>query len=501
MQGCAFLRHLCIVISPLAKLSPGILQIYSGPAVSFRITFLAVVLTLFSVDSVCAGLDDSPQPKNIIFFIADGAGPAYYTMTRDYQRYVNGREQLFIDSYLTGTVRTYSTDSRVTDSAASATSYASGIKTYNGAIGVDTLRRPMLTALEAAERAGLATGLVATSSITHATPASFSSHVSNRQMEPEIAAQQIDKEIEILLGGGRQFYLPASEGGVRTDGRDLLEEASEQGYAVANDLAAFRSIEQTPILSLFTSGQMSYEIDRDTLAEPSLPEMTAKALALLRNAPGGFFLVVEASRVDHAGHANDAASAVREMLAYDQAFKIAVEFAEEDGGTLVLATADHNTGGLSLGRTLPPDEMPQGAETYWRALFGRSDYEWDPGVLRAVSASAELIASRLNDQTGSSAETMREFAGIETLTDAESRAIESARSGEGNLLLTIGEIISRRAGIGWTTGGHTGVDVNLYAFGPESERFRGNLDNADIGKTLLEMLGSEVSIIAETPQP
>lgn len=467
---------------------------------SIRIRYFAVFLSLLTAGSAFAGSGDPQQPRNVIFFIADGAGPAYYTMTRDYQRFMTGRPHLFIDSHLTGTVRTFSSDSRVTDSAASATSYASGIKTYNGAIGVDTLRRPALTALEAAERAGLATGLVATSSITHATPASFSSHVPDRQMEPEIAGQQISKDIEILIGGGRQFFLPESGGGVRDDGRDLLDEASERGYTVANDLAAFHAVNQTPLLSLFTMGQMSYEIDRDSLAEPSLPQMTSKALEMLGDAPGGFFLVVEASRVDHAGHANDAAAAVRDMIAYDRAFELAVEFADEDGETLVIATSDHETGGLSLGRSVPPEEVDRGVETYWRALFGRSQYEWNPAVLNAVSASAESIAARLDDQAGSVDDVFRDLAGIEALTDAERRAIESARDGTGSLIHAIGEIISRRAGIGWTTGGHTGVDVNLYAFGPGREPFRGNLDNAEIGRALLEIFGSEVSVLDETPR-
>ncbi len=466
---------------------------------NIRTHFFAICLVFLAAASVSSAQDESSRPKNVIFFVADGAGPAYYTMARDFERFVSGRDHLFIDSYLTGTLRTYSTDSRVTDSAAGATSFASGIKTYNGAIGVDTLERPVLTVLEAAERAGLATGLVVTSRITHATPASFSAHVPDRAMEAEIAVQQIAKEIEVIFGGGRQYYLPESAGGARADELNLLDEASRLGYVVANDLTSFRAVDRTPVLSLFTMSHMSYDIDRDSLTEPSLAEMTEKALELLDGSPEGFFLVVEASRVDHAGHVNDAASAVRDMLAYDRAFQVAVEFAEQNGETLVIATADHDTGGLALGRAHPPEDVPLGVETFWRALLGQSRYEWIPDVLRSVQASAGSIATRLQDRSLSAEPVFRGLAGLDELTEAELLAVEFARDGHGNLETLIGEMVSRRAGIGWTSGGHTAVDVNLYAFGPRSERFRGNLDNDVIGQVLLKTFGSDVMVLEIEP--
>ncbi|MEX1055735.1 MAG: alkaline phosphatase, partial [Rhodothermales bacterium] len=205
----------------------------------------------------------SEGPKNVILFIADGAGPAQITMGRDYVKAMQGVIELSLDAHQTGSVRTSSSDSRVTDSAAGATAYSVGVKTYNGAIAVDRMKRPVTTVLEVAEGRGMATGMVATSRITHATPASFSSHVPDRGMESEIAAQQIVQGIEVIVGGGADYFLPAGEGGLREDGRNLLDEASDLDYDVVRDLTSFRSAGDVPVLALFSGSHMAYEVDRD----------------------------------------------------------------------------------------------------------------------------------------------------------------------------------------------------------------------------------------------
>ncbi|MEO1727008.1 MAG: alkaline phosphatase, partial [Bacteroidota bacterium] len=191
-----------------------------------------------------------PPPRNLIVLIPDGFGPTSQTMAREYLHEIEGRE-LVLDRILSGAVRTYASDSRVTDSAASATAYASGVKTYNGAIGLDATRAPVATILEAAEARGMATGLVATSRITHATPAAFAAHVPQRGMELDIAAQMLDQGIEVILGGGRPFFLPTDTNtdyaGRRDDGRDLVEEARERGYAVALDRAGFNAFSAIPL--------------------------------------------------------------------------------------------------------------------------------------------------------------------------------------------------------------------------------------------------------------
>ncbi len=436
----------------------------------------ALVLALAALVAGCRPDAVPERPHNIILFISDGCGPASFTFARGYAQEVLGREVLTTDSLLVGSIRTRSTDSRVTDSAAGATAFACGVKTYNGAIAVDTARQRLATVLEAAEARGMATGLVVTSTITHATPAAFSAHVSSRSMEPEIAAQQLEQGIEVLFGGGRSLFLPETQGGRRKDGRNLLEEARERGYTVLSGRADFDGPLQTPVLGLFSDGHMAYELDRDPARQPSLAEMTRKAITLLKDRPEGFFLMVEGSRIDHAAHVNDAAGHLHDILAFEDAVTVALDFARQDGQTLLLSTSDHETGGLSLGRNLD----------------GAAIYAWKPSVLEPVKHSYEHLATLLEAGMKPDALFSEEY-GIDDATAAEQDRLRMAQNTKdvGMAMRVISEAIARRAFIGWTTNGHTGVDVNLYAFGPGAKRFSGNHDNTFIGRMLFDYLGAD----------
>lgn len=425
-------------------------------------------------------VDAQEAPRNVILFIADGCGPASFTLARDYVRATEGRMHLALDAHQVGSVRTFASNSRVTDSAASATAYACGVKTYNGAIGVDTLQRPVATLLEGAEAKGMATGLVATSRITHATPAAFSAHVASRSEENAIAAQQMAQGVDVILGGGRQHYLPADEGGRREDGRNLLAEAAAKGYQAATDRAGFEALTQAPAIGLFSDSHMDYEIDRDPAAQPSLAEMTQKAIDLLDDDPDGFFLMVEGSRIDHAGHGNDPAAHLHDILAYDEAIAATLAYAEDDGETLIVSTSDHETGGLTLGRD--------------------GTYAWNPEVLgRVTNSQLPMVYALVRDQRPI-AEVMREMAGIDDLTYQEGALIEAALEEPQQLNSALSEVVSRRAGVGWTSGGHTAVDVNLYAFGPGHDAFVGNHDNTYIGVTLARLMGLDLDALSAAMQ-
>ena len=419
---------------------------------------------------------EEASPKNVILFITDGTGPASLTLARDYLRYSEGTEMLAVDSVEVGSIHTYASNSRVTDSAAGATAFAAGVKTYNGAIAVDTLQRPVATLLEAAEAEGMATGLVATSRITHATPAAFAAHVPNRGMEAEIAVQELARGIEVLLGGGADFFLPDTLGGRRTDGRNLMAEAEALGYNVVSDRAGFDALVRTPVLGLFTPSHMAYELDRDPAEEPSLAEMTAKAIDLLADDPDGFFLMVEASRIDHAGHANDPAAHLHDVLAFNRAITVALDFAQEQGETLVVSTSDHETGGLSLGRD--------------------GVYAWEPAVLARVTASLEGMADRYRQEQMPPCEMLETVASV-TCTEDEAAAFGGVLNDPPALSTMLLDVISARAGIGWTTSGHTAVDVPLYAFGPGQARFIGHHDNTAIGLVLADLLDFDLEVMTE----
>lgn len=420
------------------------------------------------------------SPKNVILFISDGAGPTSFTMGRYYAKEILGRA-LTIDSIQVGSVRTYSLTGRITDSAASATAYASGQKTYNGAIGVDSLKQPIGTLLEAAERKGMATGLVATSTITHATPASFSAHVANRSDETEIASQQIEQHIEVMFGGGIANFVSESDGGSRKDDRNLLAEVESRGVTVISTPDELRNVTATPVIGLFNGGQLDYEIDRNPADQPSLSEMTRKAIELLSKHPDGFFLMVEGSRIDHAQHGNDAAAAVREVIAFDEAVAAALAFARTSGNTLVVSTSDHETGGMTIGRDVD----------------GRSVYDWNPVALSRVKRSAGPIADALEEDSTAFREILSEQAGIDDLSPEEEAMIVAALK-RGRAGRAVTELISRRSRVGFTTGSHTAADVNLYAFGPGRDQFIGNMENIKVNHLIASLLGLDLNSVTHS---
>lgn len=469
------------------------------PSLLGLLLFLLAGMQLSCTPTTNPDMASSRAPRNVILFIADGAGPAHFTMARELTAHLGLRDRLHIDPYLTGSVRTNPARGRITDSAASATAYATGFKTENGVIAVDTLHRPLPTILEAAEAKGMATGLVVTSRITHATPAAFAAHVPNRNMENEIAGQMLDAQIDVILGGGRRHFLPEARGGERSDDRDLLQEAFAIGYQVIGDMDALEDVQGGPVLGLFAESHMPYEIDvaeNDASYVPHIVRMTRKAIEILRRSDHGFLLIVEGGRIDHASHAHDAPAALRETLAYDDAFEAARAFAEEDGETLLVAVSDHETGGLALGRSLlDPEQADRVGEapTYWQSLYARAWYDWNPQQLAGVSASVGTLASAL-ENGADAGDVLAAMAAVEEVMSAELVAIEVGRK-ENRLAYVLGEIVARRAGVAWTTLGHTATDVNLYAYGPGSDRLRGHLDNTDVGKRLFEALALEPAIL------
>jgi alkaline phosphatase len=321
--------------------------------------------------------EDSAHPsgkRNLIFMVSDGMGPTSLSLTRSFMQFQNGApfgEQLVIDQHLIGQSRTRSSSSLITDSAAGATAFSCGQKSYNGAISVTPDHEPCGTVLEAAKKAGYMTGLVVTTRITDATPACFAAHVNMRQEEDRIAEQMVGdyplgRVVDLLFGGGRCHFLPNStvESSCRADDRDIVALAKKNGYSYIDDRAAFDNLKggaglDLPMLGLFADGDIPYEIDRRNENEiyPSLKEMAQTAMKALsdatRNSDKGFFLMIEGSRIDHAGHHNDPAAQVHEVLAYDEAFTSVLDFVKnEKTETVMVSTSDHETGGLATARRM-----------------------------------------------------------------------------------------------------------------------------------------------------
>ncbi|QDP42126.1 alkaline phosphatase [Radiobacillus deserti] len=407
--------------------------------------------------------------KNVILLIGDGMGPAYNTMYRYYKDNPNTpeMEETVFDQHFIGKQVTYSFDhdENITDSAAAATSMAAGIKTYNGAISVDMEKERVKTVLEEAKENGMATGLVSTSQINHATPAAFGAHDISRSNYNEIADDYYDElirgkhKVDVMLGGGTDYF-------IRED-RNLVEEFKEDGYSFVQNRKELLRDDNDQVLGLFAPVGMDKMMDRDENT-PSLKEMTNSALDRLRSDKDGFFLMVEGSQIDWAGHDNDVVGAMSEMEDFEEAFQAAINFARKDRHTLVVATADHSTGGLSIG--------------------SNGEYNWNPEPIKAAKKTPDYISKKIMEGM-SVEEALSRYIDLE-LTEEEVDSVKNAKkTGDvAEIDNAIERIFDARSFTGWTTSGHTGVDVNVYGYGPGKENFSGLIDNTETANNIFDIL-------------
>ncbi len=332
------------------------------------------------------GSASAPCVKNVILLVGDGMGLAQVSALMIAENY----KPLNMDRAIVGGfVKTYSANNRVTDSAASGTAYSTGEKTNNGYLGVDPAGKPLETILEKAEKAGLATGLVATTHIMHATPGAFYAHNSNRDDYRGIALDLLPSGLDVAIGGGRKYLVD------RPDGRNLVEDLKKQGYLVADSLAGLDGVVNGQAMALYNDGLPLVVEGRDP---EYLPKATAKALEILTantpHAAGGLFLMVEGSYIDSAGHANSAEALLGEMRDFDAAVGVAFDYADAHPGTLVIVLADHETGGLTI---------PSGKENFLLPDSG-IDFKWSTGghtgtmiPLLAYGAHADLFGGTMDN--------------------------------------------------------------------------------------------------------
>ena len=309
--------------------------------------FISAILLLgtLACSSIKNSGDKTPDtPTNIIFLIGDGMGLSAVSSSF----YFNDGPSEFMKFKHIGLSRTSSASHKVTDSAASGTAMAAGQKTDNGAIGVDTLKLPIPNITELLSPLGWSTGVVATSTITHATPASFYGHVEKRSQEDSLALQLINSEIDFFAGGGIDHF------NKRGDGADLFVLADEKGFTMdTSALVAPGTLKAGQKYGfLLSGGGMPSMING---RGDFLPEATKLAIELLSHNEQGFFLMVEGSQIDWEAHGNRAEGTVAEVLDFEKAIAAAIDFADRDGNTLVVVTADHETGGLSLSAKLNPE--------------------------------------------------------------------------------------------------------------------------------------------------
>jgi len=427
--------------------------------------------------------------KNVIILIPDGMANDATTLARWYKG-----SSLALDEMASGLVRTHSADAAIADSAPAGTAFATGHKSHTGYVGVlpdkatmpgqqpikaGDEKKPVASILEASKLAGKATGIIATSEIMHATPADFSAHYPDRKNYDALSMQQVYNGLDVVLGGGAKYL--SQEG--RKDGANLLGSIKALGYDYVTTPAALKASNSNKLWGAFAPAGMAYEMDRDPAKEPSLAEMTAKAIEVLSKDEDGFFLMVEGSKIDWAAHANDPIGVISDVLAFDEAVKVALDFAKKDGQTAIVAVTDHGNGGLTIGNTSTT-----------------GSYDKEPlstfiGPLKKAKLTGEGLEAKFNAQRTNIKEVMAEYFGITDLTTEEIQAIKKAEPGSMNY--TVGPMISKRSGIGWTTGGHTGGDVVLYTYAPNGDRPTGVIDNTDVAKYMARVLGLDLGAVTE----
>jgi alkaline phosphatase len=460
-----------------------------------------------------------PRARNVIVMVPDGSSQSIQTLARWYKG-----GALNLDGLNSGTAITYMANSIITGSAAAATAFATGHKTTARFLGIgprtnDLLTgfkptvapyEPVATVLEAARLQGRAVGLVATSRISHATPAAFGSHVQDRDLEGRIMEQLVYQDMDVVFGGGAGYLIPrgavyttsfgARWPGLRSDGENLLDVLKARGCRWVDDKTRLADLKQGPVWGLFSQSHMTPQMDKaPDSTQPSLADMTAKAIEILSTNSKGFFLMVEGSQVDWGAHGNDPAYMVTEYLAFDEAVGRALAFARADGRTDVYVWPDHNTGGLTIGNaaTFFAPGYPTADDR--RPVYTATSIEALVTPLKKMKISAGALARRIADPDDGAQvrAALLTYWGIRA-TDRDLRQIaalkdlKTARGRTLGLADALSEVIDRNHLIvGWTSHGHCGEDVPVWSYGPQP--LVGTFDNTELARMTARALGLDLA--------
>ena len=436
--------------------------------------------------------------KNIILIVPDGCSVSTLAFARWFQFYKDtAHTHLAIDPYLCGFAKNHCSNAIIANSAPAMTVYMSGYYSLPGFIGMYPPKTPndlvninpfwayspRLTVMEASRIVGnKATGLVFVCEFPHATPAATHAHWYGRNAYAVIQEQMVHNSIQVLIGGGAGLLTPEQEAFLISTGYEVLKD----------NMNKFRNADTKKLWALFGEQYMDNDLDRDPEKQPSLAEMTKKAIHLLSKNEDGFFLMVEGSKIDWSSHRNDPVGILSEVLAFDAAVKVAIEFAEADGETLVLICPDHGNGGISIGNS-------------------RSDLDYDKLSLQAImetlkkcTKTSEYLTDRITQLPKDSISfVIEKYWGISP-DIAEINMIykvkELYNNCNGNQEIKeilndlIAKVLQSRTYIGFTTHGHTGEDVFLAIYHPQNKRLTGLVTADEINRYLCDAIGLTVSL-------
>lgn len=447
------------------------------------------LLSISPMDLLASGQTEESkkgQAKNIIFMISDGMSSGTLSMANLYSRNILGRNTCWMNLYLENRVAralmdTASASSIVTDSAAASSAFGGGVRVKNGVLNVGANGERHMPIWQKFKNKGKKAGCVTTVTITHATPAGFCINSEKRNAEPEIAEMYAEIGFDVMMGGGDEFFNPEK----RTDKKDLYAVYKQKGYQVLKTRADLSNIDRNKkILGVYNTGALPFDVDRagreELQSTPSLADMTSAAINHLKDHPDGFVLQVEGGKVDWAAHANDISALIHDQLAFDEAVKTAVDFAEKDGNTLVVITTDH--GNANPG-TIYGAEATANFDSIAHYKF-TNEY-----ILNSIHANHNL--QQIKDWIF---ETNR-F----RLTDEEAKHLLGFYQGlekEDGLynykklpFKLYSDIQKKHNSVGWISMDHSGDYVELTMYGPGSNLLKPFVKNTDLHNLMLLATG------------
>ena len=473
---------------------------------SVKLTIFISLLAIAMIPVSCTRQEKVKPTKNVILMVPDGVSTSVLSLVRWYNQQKspqNVTATLATDPYLCGMVRQSCSDSPSPASPAAMTSFMTGYKVQGSNMSVypsknegqdlvnvnaDSTWQPLATVMEAAKILGhKSTGLVVTVTATHATPGATTAHTVSRSEHHDIIRQMASNRVDVIFGGGVDY--------MDDDVKSILE---DNGITyIEKDVPSFRAVEKAPVWSLFAGEDMAFDLDRDTLAEPSLCEMTEKALSLLSKDKNGFFLMVEGSKVDYAAHSNDPMGIISEYDAFDKAVAVAMDFAKKDGNTTVIVVPDHGNSGMTLGNNDYKNYYKKGLDTAMAMLPQyKCTGEGLTGLIQAQGV--DRICPIFKEFTGIDLTPAEEKAVRESMANIEKDYMEVALSR--NLKSVVTKILNAHVHFGYASGCHTSEDVFLAVYNPNGQVPMGWIDGTDLAGYMYGLLGVKGSLDELTSQ-
>lgn len=434
---------------------------------------------LHAEDKTRKASENKGTPRNVIFMVSDGMNHGALSLANQFHGLTTGGRTNWLKLYreraaVRCLAETFSASSVITDSAAAASAWGCGQRVNNGTLNIspDKEGRPLPTLHSKIQKAGRRFGLVSTATITHATPAGFAANVGNRGDEKVIARQYFDRKVDVLLGGGQKFF-----------SQELRQQFVDAGYDFTDTRDGLKALPHKkfkPLLGLFSDSYIPFSIDRENVPEiaakvPTLAEMAQAALDRLNDSPNGFFLMIEGARIDHAGHANDAATSIHEQLAFDEAIGTVLAFIEKNPDTLLIITTDHGCGGIQMNGVSADPNMG-----FLPGLYNAST----PSFLKLKGFNRSFEWMKQNKVDGLSgpklAEALKAYTGLE-LSERQTKEAQGLKS-------NLARIFMEHTGVGWTSGNHTGELVEFCVAGPGAHLFPPLVWNYEVHGTILRAL-------------